>query len=751
VPKIISIRDWQTFDYETLNEKVKEKLEHLAEIDLSATEKAAALSDTIETCVVELLNHKVIRVKGNVQRQPWYTLSMEEQRIVRDKAAEAAYFAAKVLEGLVAAGATAAEITAAAAKREALWSTYATERNKYTAMCKKGEFQFYYEKIDGVKGDAKLMWKTLKKFVDVDSVARSATLDITFDDNSNDSVANKLNHFFVDSIKTIVNTIDEANEEEKMLISDIPQAESSFNFRPIEMAELEKIVKNLKPKTVPNNTTLKVVLSAFETIKVFLLDVINSTIKEGCFPPAWKVSMVVPIPKEKNAKTPQNFRPINILPLFEKVLEIVLQKQIVQYLDENSILYELQSGFRENHSCESAIQYILGEWRKAAEEGKVTIAVFLDFKRAFETIDRGMLLKKLEKYGFSDDSRRLLGSFLNDRKQYVCVNEEKSSEINVDIGIAQGSVLGPLLFILYINDLPSHLKNVLVKIFADDTLLAISAYSYKEAAEKMNIILKFVSAWLKIFKVKLNVSKSKFMVIAKSKNKITSFQPEIDLQPIKIESEVISRVEVYKYLGVMIDCLLNFDEHVSYVIKKTGKKIMYLGRIKNKLSMSTKKLIYNCIIAPHFDYCSTVMWKISAENMRKLQVLQNIAMRYILKCNRKTSSSVLLRKTAWLNVKQKIELNALVMVKKIINGEVPKYLSNSVQLVSEFHKYETRGRNNIRVSTVNSAFAEKSLFHSGFIHYNNLPVELKAVQKTRVFKTECIAHLKSESKINYEN
>jgi hypothetical protein len=173
-----------------------------------------------------------------------------------------------------------------------------------------------------------------------------------FNDSSNDSMVNKLNSFFVESVETIVNSIEEASEEEKMLISDIPQAESSFNFRPIEMTELEKIVKNLKPKAVPNNTNLNVVLSVFETIKETLLDVINSTIKEGCFPPVWKVSMVVPIPKGKNANTPQNFRPINILPLFEKVLEIVLQKQIVQYLNENSILYELQSGFRENHSCE---------------------------------------------------------------------------------------------------------------------------------------------------------------------------------------------------------------------------------------------------------------------------------------------------------------------------------------------------------------------------------------------------------------
>jgi hypothetical protein len=327
----------------------------------------------------------------------------------------------------------------------------------------------------------------------------------------------------------------------------------------------------------------------------------------------------------------------------------------------------------------------------------------------------------------------------------VYVNGKKSRKINVNIGVPQGSVLGPLLFILYINDLPMHLKNVLVKIFADDTLISVSAQNYNEAAVIINQALKIVSAWLKIYKVKLNTSKSKFMVIAKSKNKLTAIQSTVESHKIEIESQPLERVLVFKYLGVMIDCCLTFDEHVSYVIKKAGKKISYLGRLRNKLSTSTKKLIYNCIAAPHFEYCATVLWKMSEENLGKLQKLQNTAMRHILNCKRRTSKSFMLSKLEWLDVRQKLQLNVLVMVKKIINGELPSYLSDDVQFVGNVHTYATRSRENLYVKAVSSSFGEKSLCHSGFVMYNNLPNDMKQIKKTHVFKWKCMQYLNNSS------
>lgn len=172
--------------------------------------------------------------------------------------------------------------------------------------------------------------------------------------------------------------------------------------------------------------------------------------------------------------------------------------------------------------------------------------------------------------------------------------------------------------------------------------------------------------------------------------------------------------------------------------------------MRNKLSLSTKKLIYNCIVSPHFDYCATVLWQTSEENMDKMQVLQNNAMRSILNCRRRASKRFMLRKIGWLDVRQKIELNVCVMIKKILNGEQPSYMSEDVQFARNVHNYPTRNRENFYIPTVFSEFCAKSLSHSGFQFYNNLPDHVKCIEKTNAFKTQCLKYLKDVSDVFYD-
>jgi hypothetical protein len=721
-PKVLSFRDWKNMDYDTLNER-------LSNIEFNDTmnvnTKATLLCDELESAVANLLPHKVIYLKGRID-EPWHDAALKKQRDERDKIRERAYLASTEQ------------------KKSELLEVYNDKRNKYTRNCRNAEKQYLYDKIDSVKSDAKSMWKTLKEFVN-ESNSKNSNIKIKFDNNNNNSLEDNFNSFYVNSIQSIVESIPDASQNElHMSQNGTEEFSSNFSFKPINLNELVNIIKNLKSTAVPDNINLKVILNSLGVIQHLLLDIINSAIKEGNYPEIWKKSMVVPIPKVPVPKEPQDYRPINILPLCEKILEIVLHNQIVKYVKENKILYEWQSGFRQNHSCESSIQIVLARWRKLAEKGKVTIAAFLDFKRAFETIDRKLLLSKLKRYGFSEECLKLLGSFLSDRKQYVFANDKKSAEINVDIGVPQGSVLGPLLFILYINDLPLHLRDVLIKIFADDTLISASGNSYIEAANLLNSNLGKVNTWLKINKVKLNVSKSKYLIITVSKKKLTSLKNDCLNHPIKIDNEKLENVNVMKYLGVYIDSHLKFDDHVSYVLRKAGRKISYLGRIGKKLSRSTKTLIYNCIVAPHFDYCASILWNATDENIKKLQVLQNKAMRIILQCKRSTHVKDMLTRMDWLNIKHKLALQVLLLVKKILNGEVPSYLSDEVRYVNDIHNYSTRNKGDIYVSAVKSSFCNKSLFQSGFQLYNNLPTALKNIQQTKSFKKECIKYLKND-------
>jgi hypothetical protein len=506
--------------------------------------------------------------------------------------------------------------------------TFVVSKIVYVGRLRACRKNYFAKKIDALRGDSREMWKTLKYFLK-SFAKQKMSKNIEFADKS-ESLENNFNNFFVQSIETLSESITPPTEEELAILSEIPSKEQSFEFHPIDETTLLKIIKTLKFKAVPDNINLHIILNTLEEIIPLLLNVINTVIAEQTFPECWKIAMVVPIPKVINSKDPNNYRPINILPLFEKILEIVMSMQITKYIEENRILCTEQSGFRKSHSCESTIQSVISKWRQYADEGLFTVAAFLDFKRAFETIDRERLLDKLVKYGFKEESTKLIRSFLTERKQYVHVNNKKSSSIDINIGVPQGSVLGPLLFILYINDLPLHLREILISIFADDTLIAATGKTYREAVAKLNRNLYIVTIWLKANKVKLNVSKTKCLVVTKTKTKQNKLSTEMKEFPVLIEDDVIEYVNSIKYLGVIIDNNLKFDEYVDYVIKKAAKKISYLGRLSRILSKKTKILIYNCIVAPHFEYCASVLWGTSDVYLSKLQTLQNRGMRSIL-------------------------------------------------------------------------------------------------------------------------
>jgi hypothetical protein len=624
--------------------------------------------------------------------------------------------------------------------KDQLWNAYKQKRNNYVSKLRACRKKYFATKIDALRGDSKGMWKTLQHFVK--SLAKQKmSNNIEFTDKT-ESMENNFNNFFVQSIETLSETIIPPTNDELALLSEIPSRDQSFKFHTIDETILLKIIKNLKFKAVPDNINLHIILNTLEEILPLLLDVVNTVIVENSFPDCWKIAMVVPIPKVKNSKDPNNYRPINILPLFEKILEIVMSMQITKHIEENQILCTMQSGFRKSHSCESTIQSVISKWRQYADEGLVTVAAFLDFKRAFETIDRERLLDKLAKYGFKEESIKLIRSFLTDRKQYVHVNDKKSSSIDINIGVPQGSVLGPLLFILYINDLPLHLREILISIFADDTLLAATADTFEKAANKLNQNLKIVTIWLKANKVKLNVSKTKCLVITMTPQKLNQLSTDMREYPITIEGTNIEYVSSIKYLGVKIDNYLKFDEHIDYVIEKASTKISYLGRLSRILSKKSKILIYNCIVAPHFEYCASVLWGAGDVYLSKLQILQNRGMRSILNSKYDKPINEMLTELGWLNVKQKLALSIVVLIKKIINKEVPNYLCDEVQYSCNIHEHKTRRSTDFFIPAVNSSFAQKSLFQSGLKLYNSLPSNIKNVPKTEQFKKACTEYFK---------
>jgi len=279
----------------------------------------------------------------------------------------------------------------------------------------------------------------------------------------------------------------------------------------------------------------------------------------------------------------------------------------------------------------------LKKWKEAVDKGMVIVAVFLDLKRAFETIDRQILLKKLHHYGITENEYNWFKSYLDDRYQKTGFNGVMSTLRKVTLGVPQGSVLGPILFVLYINDIVLAVKHSSVNLFADDTLLSIVGTNLEECLAKMNEDLNSLAEWLNSNKLKLNLEKTKYMIITSRRTEAASNTN------LKIYGENIQRAQNIKYLGVTIDQKLTFKDHLATITKKMSSKTGFLGRLSKKLTSKTKLLIYNSIIQPHIDFCSTIIFMATEEEIGDLQIIQNRVLRLILKKGPRTSIECLTR------------------------------------------------------------------------------------------------------------
>ncbi|XP_067622537.1 probable RNA-directed DNA polymerase from transposon BS isoform X1 [Eurosta solidaginis] len=400
----------------------------------------------------------------------------------------------------------------------------------------------------------------------------------------------------------------------------------------------------------------------------------------------WKTSVIVPVEKVKGTIKPEEIRPINTLPSDEKIIETVVKNQLLDYLNKNEVIIKEQSGFRSKHSCETALNLVIAEWKESRTKKQFTISVFLDLKRAFETVDRDILIRKLYKIGIRNIALNWFKSYLSGRKQKTVIRNKISPEVDIEIGLPQGSVLAAILFIIYINDIKNCIKYCKIRLFADDALLTVSGNTIDEAASKIQSDLQAIYKWLCQNMLKINIEKTKWMIMG---SRVT--QDDVSL---KIANTPIERVTRIKYLGIIIDDKLKFDEHLKYIEGKISKKIGFMFRSCRHISMQYKIMVYRSIIEPHFIYCPTILFALADSQKSRLQIKQNKVMRFILRKRYDTPIKDLLDSLNWLSVKQNITYYTLKFIHNIKLGNLPNYLSESVRLNREVHSYQTRHNNN---------------------------------------------------------
>lgn len=466
----------------------------------------------------------------------------------------------------------------------------------------------------------------------------------------------------------------------------------------------------------------------------------NSSLESGILPKDLKCSVVVPVPKVDNPKKLEELRPVNLIPIIDKVLELLVHEQLTEYFEKNNIFCQGQFGFRNKHSCESACQFVFSKWKKDIDEGNIVLGVFVDLKRAFETIDRKKLIEMCGVYGVGGVALGWLGSYLDKRYQITKIDDRVSQQMEICYGVPQGSVLGPLLFILYINDITKYVRNSFVNLYADDTVLSVSGTNYLEVVNIMNSELKKLDNWLKFKKLKLNADKTKFMVFGSQHN--CKLFKELNFN-ITIESVNIEQVDIFKYLGIQLDPQLKLSHHVDYMCRKLGKKIGYFNRISSRLSGLSKRMVYNSIIYPQFSYCISLLSYCNKEDIHRIQILQNRAMRVLLGCNRYTPVRVMCCELGFLNVDQLVLEANLMFIYKILNDLTPTFFKEQLVKRGDMMSYNLRTGNEYHVPKFKSNFLMKSLFISGVMSYNCLPTNVKRSANVKEFKYNIRLYLKN--------
>ena len=452
-------------------------------------------------------------------------------------------------------------------------------------------------------------------------------------------------------------------------------------------------------------------------------------------PKGWKTAKVTPVFKGGDREELTNYRPISVLPLVSKLLERAVNDQLSTFLNMNESLVTEQSGFRPQHSTQTAVLDVTDHILNNMDNGKVTGAIFVDLKKAFDTVDHAILLSKLNDNGVRELELKWFESYLSGRKQATKIDGTTSDFANVSVGVPQGSILGPLLFIIFINSLPLSITSIpgtKISMYADDTMIMFDGTTPDNIESDMVNGINQVIQWLINHKLTLNVSKTKFMIFG-SRPRIPTFsRVQITLNDMSIE-----RVHLYKYLGVILDEHMSWSEHIDYTAKKISMKIGFLRRsAKPCLPNSTFKMLSSAMIMPLFDYCDVAWSSCSHCYSDKLLKLHNRLARLILNAHPRSHIQELQRALSWSSLPARWENHRLYEVFKCLNNLSPAYLKSRFD--KPCHSTNTRAKSNgsLHLPVVPKTNAARHTFqYLGTLGWNKLTTAQRQAKSLNQFKS----------------
>lgn len=556
-------------------------------------------------------------------------------------------------------------------------------------------------------------------------------------------LAETFNDFFTSCVDQIRNnnlfpqTPLKLNKLSSFIKKQMNNSNKKFSIPPIKVDEVYSALSKLdiNKSSGCDNIGAKVLRLCAPYIASPITYIFNRMIDTSCFPKELKNAKVTPIYKAGDRLLTNNYRPISVLPTLSKIIERHVAHHVYLFLSEFKLLHPAQSGFRPNHSCQTALINIIDKWLQEMNNGNINLAVLVDFKKAFDVVDHMILCQKLEVYRFCDNTVNFFKSYLSERTQQVKLCNVFSEKRNIEFGVPQGSILGPLLFVLFINDLPLYIKNCTTDLYADDSTLHLSGKNVYMLEKEMQNELNSVEVWCRENNMYINTSKSKCMLIG-TKPKLST----IEIQPrLEIFSEFLNVSACEKILGIQIDANLIWKEQIDMICKNISSRIYLLSQIKSFLNLETKKIFYNGYILPLIDYCCIIWGGCNNDSLDRILKLQKRAARLILDTDPLAPSAPLFKQLGIMTVQLRIKYHKYLLLHKTLKGDAPEYLIQKFNYLSSNIHYGLRNvlDGNLMVPKQTTELYKKSFAYSGAVLWNELPPCYRNTKNTQTFK-HCI-------------
>ena len=517
--------------------------------------------------------------------------------------------------------------------------------------------------------------------------------------------------------------------------------EQRFNLSTVSIREVKKAVRSMANKTGGNDDiSVRALKASLDATASSLTFIINSSLTKGVVPSRWKQAVVISVHKSGDRGDPKNFRPISLLPVVSKVAERLVHQQLTTYLESNNLLSPCQYGFRRGRSTEMALLTMTEQILHGMENHKFSLLCLLDLSKAFDSVPHRKLLDKLLGLGISNP---WFESYLSGRTQAVRMGNILSNSAAVNCGVPQGSILGPLFFIIHINDIPSRIKERVprteVAVYADDIqmLNQTSRRNIQQMFDDGSNNIETAQQCFGGLGLRMNASKTQSMLCGSSQALV-----RIGVVPnLMIHGETLDTEAVVKDLGVHIDAHMTFSVHVDHLVQQMCGVLCYLSRIRHYLTEDATKLLVTTLVLSRLNYCSVVWAGIGKTDVHKLQKMVNFAARVIY-CKRKSEHvTPLLKNLNWLTVENKLRFDTLVLMYRVAHCTAPGGVTALFRYVHETSMRTTRQSRDFYEPMGRTEAGRRTVAYRGSRLWNNLPQSLRDAPSLSSFKRQLRSRL----------